>query len=73
MTSKRRSATDPFGNPDSVSAGWLREAYRRVKALFPNRVSLNMLRGLETALPGIRWTELPEEIKADLRAQLSGE
>ena len=88
MTSSRRSKTsgDPFANPDSASARWLRaagfaslsdveavgsvEAYRRTSALFPREVSLNLLWGLEAALLGIRWDQLPPELKADLRAQV---
>lgn len=81
------SSGDPFANPASVSAGRLREAcirplkgvqspgsveaYRRVKALYPHRISLNMLWGLEAALLGIRWDQLPDEIKANLRAQVA--
>lgn len=45
------------------------EAYRRAKAAFPDRVSLNLLYALEGALLGMRWDELPAEIKADLKRQ----
>jgi DNA transformation protein len=71
MTLSRQSGTsgDPFANPGSRSAGWLREAgfqslaevqavgsveaYRRTKALHPRSVSLNLLWALEAALLGI--------------------
>ncbi|NWF68374.1 MAG: TfoX/Sxy family DNA transformation protein [Chloroflexi bacterium] len=46
------------------------EAYRRMKALHPDKVSLNALWGLESALLGVRWNLLPDEIKAELRRQL---
>jgi DNA transformation protein and related proteins len=46
------------------------EAYHRAKVAFPDRVTLNLLYGLEGALLGIRWDELPAEIKADLQRQL---
>jgi len=46
------------------------EAYRRLKALYPHRVSLNLLYSLEGALVNCRWDQLPEEVKADLRAQV---
>lgn len=46
------------------------EAYKRVKALYPNRVSLNLLYGLQGALLGIRWNELPTDMKADLKTQV---
>ncbi|MBI5667485.1 MAG: TfoX/Sxy family protein [Chloroflexi bacterium] len=45
------------------------EAYQRVKHRFPERVSLNMLYGLQAALLNIHWTELPPDMKADLKAQ----
>jgi DNA transformation protein len=67
------------------SSGWLREAgietlddvraigsveaYRRVKAIFPDRVTLNMLYALEAALAGIHWTALPQPIKDQLKAE----
>lgn len=47
------------------------ETYRRTKALHPREVSLNLLWALEAALLGIRWDELPPEIKDELRAQLA--
>jgi DNA transformation protein len=46
------------------------EVYRRLKAQFPDRVTLNALYGLEAALSGIRWDQLPDEVKAELRAQV---
>jgi DNA transformation protein len=67
-----------------VSAGWLREigihsaddlrragvvaAYRQLKALYPRRVSLNLLYGLEAALMGVHWNDLPPERKAELKS-----
>jgi DNA transformation protein len=46
-------------------------AYRRVKADFPDRVTLNLLWSLEGALLDIPWNELPEDIKEDLRRQVT--
>lgn len=46
------------------------EAYLRVKAAFPDRVTLNMLYGLQAALMGLRWNQLPPEVKADLKKQV---
>mgnify|MGYP001292912193 CR=1 FL=1 len=46
------------------------EAYRRVKARFPGRVSLNMLWGLQGALLDLPWNELPPEMKEKLRKEL---
>ncbi len=73
-------------NIGKMSSGWLHEAgihsladledlgaveaYRRVKALYPQRVSLNLLYGLHAALLGIAWYDLPPDMKADLKAQV---
>ncbi len=46
------------------------EAYRRLKASRPRDVTLNALYGLEAALMGISWLELPDDIKAALRRQV---
>lgn len=46
------------------------EVYIRLKEAFPHRVTLNMLWGLQAALMGIHWNQLPEDIKEDLRQQL---
>jgi len=46
------------------------ETYKRLKAAFPKRVSLNALYGLQAALLNIPWTALSSEMKADLRAQV---
>jgi len=45
-------------------------AYIRLKNAFPHKVSLNALWGLQGALLGIRWNQLPETMKADLLAQV---
>ena len=46
------------------------EAYRRVKAAFPGRVSLNLLWGLQGALLDLPWNELPPEMKDRLIGEL---
>ncbi len=46
------------------------EAYTRVRAAFPNRVSLNLLWALEGALLGLPWQEIPPEVKDELRRQV---
>jgi DNA transformation protein len=45
------------------------EAYRRLKFMFPRRVSLNALYGLEAALRGCRWLDLPPSVKAALQRE----
>lgn len=71
----------------AVSVGWLREigvetlddlrrvgvveAYCRAKANHPREVSFNLLWGLEAALTGVRWNELPPERKAELKDEVS--
>ena len=46
------------------------ETYLRVKAVYPEKVSLNMLYGLQAALLDIPWNELPLEIKDELKKQV---
>ena len=46
------------------------ETYLRVKAAFPEKVSLNMLYGLQAALLDLPWNELPLDIKDELRRQV---
>ena len=46
------------------------ETYRRVKAAYPEKVTLNMLWGLQAALLEIPWNELPDDIKDQLRREL---
>jgi DNA transformation protein len=45
-------------------------AYVRLKAAYPHKVSLNALWGLQGALMSIRWNQLPDNMKADLLAQV---
>jgi DNA transformation protein len=49
------------------------EVYRQLKARFPDKVTLNMLYGLEAALTGTRWNLLPDEVKAELRREAENE
>jgi DNA transformation protein len=45
------------------------ETYKRVKAAYPEKVTLNMLWGLQAALLDIHWNELPPDIKDQLRKE----
>lgn len=46
------------------------ETYRRVKAAYPEKVSLNLLYGLQAALLDLPWNELPPDIKEELKKQV---
>jgi TfoX-like protein len=46
------------------------EAYKQLKAAFPDKVSLNALYGLQGAILNIHWNALPPDMKADLIAQV---
>ena len=48
------------------------ETYKRVKAVYPEKVTLNMLWGLQAALMDIPWYELPPDIKEQLRKEAVG-
>ncbi|NUO80616.1 TfoX/Sxy family DNA transformation protein [candidate division KSB1 bacterium] len=45
------------------------ETYKMVKAAYPERVSLNMLYGLQAALLDIPFQELPQDIRDQLRRE----
>jgi DNA transformation protein len=46
------------------------ETFRRVKAAYPEKVSLNLLYGLQAALLDLPWNELPLDIKEELKRQV---
>jgi DNA transformation protein len=54
---------------DHVAALGVVEAYKRVKAAYPEKVSLNLLYGLQAALLDLPWNELPPDIKEELKRQ----
>jgi hypothetical protein len=58
---------------DDVAALGIVETYKRVKAAYPEKVSLNLLYGLQAALLDISWSELPADIKAELKRQVDQE
>ena len=45
------------------------EAYRRLKFMLPRRVSINALYGLEAALRGCHWLDLPQDVKTALQQE----
>jgi DNA transformation protein len=55
---------------DDVARLGVVETYKRVKAAYPEKVTLNMLWGLQAALLDIPWNELPQDIKDELRRQV---
>jgi DNA transformation protein len=55
---------------DDVAKMGVVEAYQRVKAAYPEKVTFNMLWGLQAALLDIPWTELPPDIKEELKKQI---
>ena len=57
---------------DVVNLGVV-ETYRRVKAAYPEKVSLNLLYGLQAALLDLPWNELPPDIKQELKQQVENE
>jgi len=55
---------------DDVAELGVVESYRRVKAAYPEKVSLNLLYGLQAALLDLPWNELPLDIKNELKRQV---
>ncbi|MCE7921078.1 MAG: competence protein TfoX [Chloroflexi bacterium] len=45
------------------------ETYKRVKAAYPEKVSLNMLYGLQAALMDIPFNHLPKDIREQLKRE----
>jgi DNA transformation protein len=59
------------GIPDEATlrAVGATEAYRRIKAAFPRRVSAIALYALHGALTNTHWNEFPPQVKARMLAQ----
>ena len=73
-------------NIGDTTAGWLEsigihsevdmdrigavEAYKRLKAAYPDRVTLNALYAMHGALLGIPWNLLPKAMKEELKRQV---
>ena len=57
---------------DVVNLGVV-ETYKRIKAAYPEKVSLNLLYGLQAALLDLPWNELPPDIKEELKQQVENE
>jgi DNA transformation protein len=55
---------------DDIARVGVVETYQRVKAAYPEKVSLNLLYGLQAALLDLPWNELPLDIKEELRRQV---
>jgi DNA transformation protein and related proteins len=55
---------------DDVASIGVVESYLRVIAAYPDKVSLNLLYGLQAALLDLPWNELPPDIKAGLKRQV---
>ena len=47
------------------------EAYVRLKAKYPQWITLNALWGMQAALMGVHWTEIPPDLKEALKRDLS--
>ena len=57
---------------DVASLGGV-ETYKRVKAAYPEKVSLNLLYALQAALLDLPWNELPPDIKDELKQQVKSQ
>ncbi len=55
---------------DDVASIGVVELYLRVKAAYREKVSLNLLYGLQAALLDLPWNELPPDIKAELKSKV---
>jgi hypothetical protein len=55
---------------DDVAKLGVVETFKRVKAVYPEKVSLNLLYGLQAALLDLPWNELPPDIKEQLKRRV---
>lgn len=55
---------------DDVAKLGVVETYKRVRAAYPEKVTLNMLWSLQAALMDIHWKDLPPDIKDELKRQV---
>jgi hypothetical protein len=83
----RNPETEVLPNLGPVSTKWLREIgvhsrldverigpmeiYVQLKRRYPERVSLNLLYGLEAGLRGVHWTKLPTKTRERLKREAS--
>jgi DNA transformation protein and related proteins len=58
---------------DDVAKLGVVETYKRVKAAYPEKVSLNLLWGLQAALLDLPWNELSSDMKEELKRQVEGQ
>ena len=58
---------------DDVASLGVVETYKRVKAAYPEKVSLNLLYALQAALLDLPWNELPRDIKEELKQQVDSQ
>ena len=57
---------------DVVSLGVV-ETYKRVRAAYPEKVSLNLLYALQAALLDLPWNEIPRDINEELKQQVKSQ
>lgn len=57
---------------DIVSLGVV-QTYKRVKAAYPEKVSLILVYALQGALLDLPWNELPPDMKEELKGQVENE
>lgn len=69
-TEERLNAVGVASAEELDSVGAI-EAYRRLKERYPRETSLNALYAMVGALLDVRWTELPDEVRARAKAAVS--
>ena len=53
--------------PEQLRAMGARQAWRQIRALTDPGICLSALQALEGAVRGVRWHDLPPEVKQDLK------
>jgi DNA transformation protein len=54
--------------PEQLGAMGAKQAWRQIRALTDSDICLSALQALEGAVRGVRWHDLPPDIKQDLKA-----
>lgn len=64
----RKLKTAGIEAPEQLRAMGARQAWRQIRALADPLICLSALQALEGAVRGVRWHDLPPEVRQDLKA-----
>ncbi len=62
----KKLSLSEISSPDELKFLGSKEAFLKIKTIYPKDACINMLYALEGAIQGVRWHKLDEGIKAEL-------